>query len=143
MRSKKLLVIVAALVACLAIGSATVATAKKKKTKKITTTISLAVTVTPAGPYAPYPQGSGTFSGKVKAKGPSGCRKNRTVTISRAGSPIVGQVGTDPNGNYTLSIPAAPPAGTYTAFVPKKVIKKKNGKKTICKAATSPPVVVP
>ena len=141
MRSKKLLVIVAALVACLAIGSATVATAKKKKTKKITTTISLAVAVTPSSPYAPYPPGSGVFSGKVSAKGPSGCRKNRTVTISRGG-PIVGQVGTNPSGNYTLSIPTAPPAGTYTAFVPKKVIKKKNGKKTICKAATSPPFVV-
>ena len=142
MRSKKVLVIVAALVACLAIGSATVATAKKKKTKKITTTISLAVAVTPAGPYNPYPPGTGTFSGKVSAKGPSGCRKGRTVTISRGG-PIVGQVGTNSNGNYTLAIPTAPPAGTYTAFVPKKVIKKKNGKKTICKAATSPPVVVP
>ena len=104
MRSKKVLVIVAALVACLAIGSATVATAKKKKTKKITTTISLAVAVTPASPYAPYPPGTGIFSGKVKAKGPSGCRKNRTVTISRGG-PIVGQVGTDPNGNYTSHDP--------------------------------------
>ena len=86
MRSKKVLVIVAALVACLAIGSATVATAKKKKTKKITTTISLAVAVTPSSPYAPYPPGTGAFSGKVKAKGPSGCRKRRTVTISRGGS---------------------------------------------------------
>ena len=63
------------------------------------------------------------------------------MTISRGG-PIVGQVGTEPSGNYTLSIPTAPP-GTYTAFVPKKVITKKNGKKIICKAATSPPVVVP
>ena len=141
MRSKKVLVIVAALVACLAIGSATVATAKKKKTKKITTTISLAITVTPASPYAPYSPGAGTFSGRVKAKGPSGCRKGRTVTISRGGG-IVAQVGTNSNGDYTFVLPTEPPAGTYTAFVPKKVIKKKNGKKTICKAATSPPFVV-
>lgn len=139
MPTRRVLVAATALIACLAIGSATVATAKPKK-KKVTTTISLSIAVTPAN--APYTQGAGTFSGNVSAKGPSGCRKDRTVTISR-GAPIVGQVGTDSNGNYSLTIATAPPAGTYTASVPKKVIKKKNGKKTICLAATSPPVVVP
>ena len=49
MRSKKVLVIVVALVACLAIGSATVATAKTKK-KKIASTITLAISSTPREP---------------------------------------------------------------------------------------------
>jgi hypothetical protein len=140
MPMKRVLVAVTALVACLAIGSASVATAKPK-TKNVTTTITLSIAVTP---YTPYSPGSGTFSGKVSAKGPSGCRKNRTVTISRGG-PIVGQVVTDPNGTYSLTIPTAPPAGTYTASVEEKVVKKgkKQKKKFICSAATSPPVVVP
>ena len=41
---------------------------KEKKTKKITTTISLAVAVTPSSPYAPYPPGTGTFSGEGLGK---------------------------------------------------------------------------
>jgi hypothetical protein len=144
MRRKKVLVVVTALIACLAIGSATVATAKPKK-KKVTTTITLSIQVTPPSPYyPPYdPYGKATFSGKVSAKGPSGCRKNRTVTISRGG-PIVGQVTTNSDGSYSLTIQTAPPPGTYTASVEKKVVKKgkKKKKKFICSAATSPPVVV-
>ena len=107
------------------------------------TTITLSIAVTPPSPYAPYSPGSGTFTGKVSAKGPSGCRKNRTVTITRGG-PVVGQVGTQPDGSYIFALPTAPPAGTYTASVPKKVInKKKKHKKFTCLAATSNPVVVP
>ena len=137
MRNKKALIVVAALVACLAIGSAEVATAKLKK-KKITTTISLAVTLTPASQYAPYTQASTTFSGQLFAKGPSGCRKGRDVTVSS-----IGTTTTDPNGRYSITIPYLAPPGTYTASVDKRVIKKKKkGKKFICTKAVSPPVTV-
>ena len=140
MPSKRILIAVTALIACMALGFGAVAVAK---TKKITTTITLAVTKTPASQYAPYSPGSGTLSGQVSAKGPSGCREGRTVTISRGG-PIVGSVDTDSNGSYSLTVAAAPPAGTYTASVPKVVInKKKKHKKFVCKGATSAPVAVP
>ena len=140
MPTKKVLVAVTALIACLAIGSATVATAKPKK-KKVTTTISLTITVTPPSPYAPYSPGSGTFSGQVSAKGPSGCRKNRTVTISRGG-PAVGQVGTDSNGGYLSRCrPHRPPARIRRRC--RRRSSRRSAKKTVCLAATSPPVVVP
>ena len=136
MPRKRFLVAVTALIACLAIGSATVATAKPK-TKKVKTTITLAVTLTNPSPYAPYTPTGATFSGQVSAKGPSGCRKNRAVTVSR-----IGTVTTQSNGNYSISVSTRPEPGTYTASVDKKVIKKKK-KKFVCSKATSPPVVVP
>jgi len=144
MRSKKVLVIVAALVACLAIGSATVATAKPK-TKKITSTITLAISATPPSPYAPYSPGSAIYSGQVKAKGPSGCKKGRVVSIFNGTTQVDGSVVTGPGGFYSLTQPLAPAPGTYTAVVAKRVIKKgkKQKKKFVCQAATSAPVVVP
>jgi hypothetical protein len=142
---KKCLVIVSALIACLAIGSVGVATAKKKhKPKQVATSISLTVSVTPATTYTP---GSGTYSGAVSAGGPSGCRSGRPVTISRNGG-AVAQATTQSNGTYSASVAAAPAAGQYTASVPQKVVKKKNKKKKtvtkfICSAATSSPATVP
>jgi hypothetical protein len=135
MGSKKVLVIVAALVACLAIGSMTVATAKtKKKTKKFPATITLAVTTT-TNPYLPYNPGAGKFSGRVSSGGPKGCRSGRTVTVT---GPIGGTGTTDNNGDYAIPTSAAPPAGTYTATVAKRVINnKKKKKKFICKAAST------
>ena len=136
MRSKKVLVIVAAVVACLAIGLVPAATAKKKKTKKFPATITLSITTTNPSPYAPYTGGSGTFSGKVSSGG-------RTVTISRGGT-FAAQVATQTNGTYSVTVGAKPPGGTYTASVPKITIKnKKTGKKKKCLAATSNPVVLP
>ena len=147
MRSKKVLVIVAALVACLAIGLVPAATAKKKKTKKFPATITLSVTVTEPSPYSPYTEGSGIFSGKVSSGGPQACRAGRTVTISRGGT-FAAQVATQTNGDYSVTVPFRPPAGTYTASVPKITVKKKDKKtgkkkKKKCLAATSNPVVVP
>jgi hypothetical protein len=138
MRTKRVLIAVTALIACLAIGSPTVATAKTKK-KKITTTITLGITSN-----EPYSPGSATYSGQVKAKGPSGCKKGRVVSIFNGATQVDGTVLTGPSGSYSLTqpLPAAP--GTYTAVVAKRVItKKKKGKKFICKAATSNAVVVP
>jgi hypothetical protein len=143
MRTKKLLIVVTALIACLAIGSATVATAKPKN-KNVKVKISLSVSITPPGPYAPYSPGSFTFSGRVKAKGPSACRKGRTVTISRGG-PVVGTAVTNPNGNFVLGpLPGVPPSGTYTASLPELVVKKgkKQKKQFTCKAAVSNAVVI-
>ena len=143
MRSKKVLVIVAAVVACLAIGLVPAATAKKKKTKKFPATITLSITTTDPSPYSPYTGGSGTFSGKVSSGGPQKCRAGRTVTISRGGT-FAAQVATQTNGTYSVTVGAKPPGGTYTASVPKITIKnKKTGKKKKCLAATSNPVVLP
>jgi hypothetical protein len=131
MRTRMILVAVTGLVAYLAIGSATVATAKLKKTP-VTTTISLSVTNAPPGPGA-------TFSGQVSAKGPSGCREGRTVTVSR-----IGPTATQSDGSYSILDPFHPEPGTYTAAVAKKVIKnKKKNKKFICTKAVSPPVAFP
>lgn len=131
MRNKMFLVAVVGLVACLAIGSATVATAKLKK-NAVKTTISLSVTPASPGPGA-------TFSGQVSAKGPSGCRAGRAVMVSR-----IGPVATQSDGSYSISYPYQPEPGTYTASVAKKVIKDtKKNKKFICTKAVSAPVAVP
>lgn len=132
MRTRRMvLVAVTGLVACLAIGSTTVATAKLRKTP-VKTTISLSVTDTSPGPGA-------TFSGQVSAKGPSGCREGRAVTVSR-----IGPVATQSDGSYSISYPYQPEPGTYTAAVAKKVINNtKKNKKFICTKAVSPPFMVP
>ncbi len=131
MRTRMVLVAITGLVACLAIGSTTVATAKLKK-NTVKTTISLSATVTSPGPGA-------TFSGQVSAKGQSGCREGRTVTVSR-----IGPVATQSGGSYSISYPYQPVPGTYTASVAKKVIKdKKTNEEFICTKAVSPQVVVP
>jgi hypothetical protein len=144
MRTKKLLIVVTALIALLAIGSATVATAHILKKKKIPSTITLAVNVTPGNPYAPYTPAQGHYSGQVFSKGPTKCRSGRRVTVFRDGTAL-GQVGTLSNGSYSLVLSSPPPApGTYVSTVKKrKIIKKKKHKKIICKGSTSNTVVVP
>jgi hypothetical protein len=133
MRSKKVLVIVAALVACLAVGSVTVASAHILKKKKFPATISLTVTKT-QNPNPPYSQGAGSFSGHVGSGGPKGCRSGRSVTVT---GPVSGAGTTNGNGDYFIPTSVAPPAGSYTATVAKRVIvKKKKHKKFICKAAS-------
>src|SRR3954453_21191745 len=161
---KRFLVALTALIACTAIGMATVSTTagaagdhtaqvakkkKKKKAKNVATSISLTVQNTPASTYSP---GSATYSGLVSAGGPSGCRTGRTVTIANNGAPVATTT-TDAHGNYSVTQGAAAAPGTYTASVPAKVVKKgkkgkkgkkKKGKKKkfICSAATSGPVPV-
>lgn len=131
MRTKMILITATGLIACLAIGSTTVATAKLKKTP-VKTTISLSATFTTPGP-------GGTFSGQVSAKGPTGCREGRAVTVSR-----IGPVATQSDGTYSIAYPYHPVPGSYTASVAKKVIKdKKKNKKFICTKAVSPAIAVP
>jgi hypothetical protein len=142
MRAKKVLVIVMTLIACLAVGSATVATAKKATKKKISTTITVTVTATPANPNAPYTPASAAASGKVSAEGPSGCKKGRTVTIFRDGAPAKAVV-TGPKGEYAVTI-AGVSSGGYQARVAKRVInRKKKHKKFVCLAAATGVVVIP
>jgi hypothetical protein len=143
---KRVSIAVMALVACLAIVAVPAATAKKKKVKKFPTTISLAVSVSSSSdPYAPA---AGTASGRVaSARGPQACRAGRTVSILRNGAPTGLTVITQTDGSYSLTFPSKPAAGSYTASVPKVVIKKTNKKtgvvkKKKCLAATSNTVTV-
>jgi hypothetical protein len=133
---KRISIAVVALVACMAVAFVPTATAKKKRVKTFAPTVTLAVAITePAtsisdDPYAPAPlttPGAGRFSGQVSSGGPSGCVSSRPVTVFRNGIAVT-QVTTNGSGAYTVTVAARPPAGTYTATVPKKVIKKKNKK---------------
>jgi hypothetical protein len=139
---KRISIAVVALAACLMVALVPAATAKKKKVKTFAPTITLAVAVTPATagspgspgdqytpavPAVPATPGAGRFSGQVSSGGPSGCESSRPVTVFRNGIAVT-QVTTNGSGAYTVTVAARPPAGTYTATVPKKVIKKKNKK---------------
>ena len=138
MRTKKALLIVVALIACFAVGSATVATAKTK-TKKIQTTISVTVTSTGAGPYTPA---STTANGFVSARGPKGCHKGRTVVIFRNGVSVA-TVKTGASGEYSATINGLS-SGNWQAGVTKRVIKKKKlHKKFVCRPAATGVVVIP
>jgi hypothetical protein len=129
---KRTILVVTGLVACLAVGSAAVATAKLHK-RTVKTTITLSETPAVPGPGA-------TFSGQVSTtKGPKGCRGGRLVTVSR-----IGPVETQPDGTYSISYPYQPLPGTYTASVTHKVIKdRKKNKRFVCTKAVSAPIVVP
>ena len=138
MRSKKVLVIVMALIACLVVGGlATEAIAKKKKKVKVATSVSLTVTTTSTtGPYAPS-SAQGTFSGSVTAA--KKCQKGRTVTILKNGNPI-GSTVSNGAGGYQTTLNGAG-SGNYQASVAKK--KRKTKKKIIvCKAAVSSVVTI-
>jgi hypothetical protein len=124
------------LIACLAIGSVSVATAKKKG--RVGARISLAVSATPPSPYS---QGGGTYSGHIKTS--KRCRKGRRVTIKHNGSPI-GNSTSSRKGNYSFFSPVVPALGTYVAKAHKKVFNnKKKHKKVVCGAAKSNTVTVP
>ena len=131
MHKKRVLVGVTALVACLAIGSATMAVARLHK-RAVKTTITLSESPALPGPGA-------TFSGQVFAKGPPGCKAARLVTVSR-----IGPVETQSDGSYSIAYPYQPEPGTYTANVTRKVIKDtKKNKRFVCTKAVSAPIVVP
>lgn len=139
----KLRVLVMALVACVAVGSVTVAAAKpghhKVKVKKIKTKVNVGyqpgqapTTFDPYNPYNPYdPDGTNaTFSGKVKAK--KDCDRRRKVTISR-----LGQTSTSKDGQFSFTFPgnSATP-GNYRVRVKGKRYSRGGGrhkKKFKCK----------
>jgi hypothetical protein len=162
---KRFSIALTALVACVAIGMATVsATAgaaggdhaaqvakkKRKGKKKFAATISLSVTIVPATTYSP---GSTSFSGAVGSGGPAACRSGRAVTITRNGATVASTT-TGSDGSYGTSIPTGQysETGQFVASTPKIVIKKKGKKvnahgvkkrkkkKIVCLGATSAPV---
>jgi hypothetical protein len=137
------LAIVLALAACLAVGSVSFVVGKPG-VNRVKTRLSLiyANTGTP-------PTDQSVFSGKVKAK--NGCKRGRKVTVENFGTgTVVGATGTvigatksANNGNYSISLPTAAPAGTYLATAKKKTRKRGNGTKIICRKGVSNAVTAP
>jgi hypothetical protein len=132
---KRLSLIVVALIACVAVGSVAVVTAKPSHTKKVKSKISLKYKQSGDPPYSE----SATFKGKVKGKkgGRKVCKKHRKVKVR----PGIGKVKTNKKGKYSISLNAKPPSGSYTAKVKKKKVHKHH-KKIVCKKKTSKPVTV-
>lgn len=100
--TKRLPLIVAMLIACLAVGAVTAAAAKDK-------TIGSTIKVKYKGANPNDPYGTSSFTGKV---GPKKCAADRTVKIKRIGTDK-----TEDNGKFrlTLSSPAKP--GKYKVSV--------------------------
>ena len=140
----KLRVLVMALVACVAVGSVTVAVAKpgddkKPKIKKIKTKVKITYqagqgpgTYNPYQPYDPYdPNGTNaTFTGKVKAK--KDCDRRRKVTVSG-----LGRTSTSKDGQFSFTFPGSSATpGNYKVRVKGKRYSRGNGdrkKKFKCK----------
>lgn len=134
---KRLSLIALALVACLAIGSVTMAVAGQSQAKKVKTKVTLSYTPSQTGPYGEQ----ASFNGKVKAK--KVCRKGRKVSVKNVGTgAIVGKTKTNKKGKYSISAGSGAAPGTYQAKVKKKTKKKKNGTKIVCKRAKSNKVTV-
>jgi hypothetical protein len=147
---KRISIAVVALGACLAVAFVPTAAAKKKtkiKTFPPTLTLDVAFETPVADAYTQYTQGAGHFSGQVSSGGPSACTSGRTVTILRDGVAVT-QAGTDANGGYKVDVVGQPAPGSYTASVPKTVLKRKNKKtgrvtKKKCLPGTSAAVALP
>ncbi len=152
---RKLSLIAVGLIACLVIGSASLAVAANKaQVKRVKSTISLAYTVAntkgPKGPYDPsnpsdpYNENvkKASFNGKVGSK-KKFCRKGRTVKVKNITTKqIFGTAKTNKAGNYVVNAGKGAPAGTYRAKVKKKVKVRQNGNKLVCKRAKSGTVTV-
>ena len=126
--------IAVAIVACLALGFATLSFGATTNVKA-KLTLSFSTTGTP-----PYNQS--TFSGRVKVSTGHGkvspkktCKKGRKVKINGVGS---GK--TNKKGKYAFTV-SDPKPGTYQAKVKKKV-KTIHGDKIVCKKAKSNKVTV-
>ena len=118
-----------ALIACLALGSVSMAVGNQG-VKKVKTKVTLNYTKKGNPPY-----NQSEFSGKVKAK--KKCKKHRKIKI-----PGVGKTRSAKNGTYSISLNSAAPSGTYQATAKKKKIRKHH-KKIVCKRGKSNTVTVP
>jgi hypothetical protein len=137
---KKLVVLVLALVACVAVGAVTVASAKPKPVVKVNTTIkNLAFTGSfSGGTYNPSVPGyytpvvfNGKFSGKLKAA--KRCKKHRKIKITGP-SGLLGKTNSAGSGAFDLSFTNSTGVtpGEYTVKVKKKTINRKK-QTIICK----------
>ena len=128
---RKFLVIATALTLCVALG----ASFAVAKTKKVDTDVSINfANGNSTDPYQPNTQDA--FSGALKAK--KGCKKNREVNLK---GPVSGSDKSSSSGKYRITVGNAP-AGTYKAVAAKKVIKKGNGNKVVCKKGSSDSITV-
>ena len=119
---KKLSVIAIAALACLVVGSVTVAVAKTK-TKKVNSTITATfqpgplVPVNPENPYSPVRPGSGTFGGKVGSS-VNDCKDDRSVSVADPNGTTLGKDKTSNSGAWDVQIQnTIIQAGTYEAEV--------------------------
>ena len=152
MPMKRISIAVVALGACLAVAFVPTATAKKKrviiKTFAPTLALEVAFEDPTTDPYTQYDQGAGHFSGQVSSGGPSACTAGRTVTILRDGVAVT-QAGTNATGGFKVDVVGRPAPGSYTASVPKTVVKKRSKKtgkvikKKKCLPGTSAAVALP
>ncbi len=126
---KRIGVLVTALVLCVALGVTSLAFGA---TVRVKSKISLSFE---QGGTSYSSSTEDTFFGKVKGK--KGCKKNRTVKI--VGTTLRDK--TNRTGDYEISAGEASP-GTYTAKVKKKVRRKGDGTRIVCKRATSNSVAV-
>lgn len=130
---KKISVLMAALIALFAFAA--VASAGKKDTKKFQSTIT--VKYKQGGstdPYDPYTEAA--FKGQVKSD-KKFCEVNRKVKVkSKDGLGTVGSDETNDKGRYRVEAGGWGP-GDYKAKAVRKVKKKKNGGKIVCKSASA------
>lgn len=131
---KKPFLIATALIACLVLGSISMAAAEKRGGKiSVSSKVSLSYADPGSDPY-----GQSGFSGKVRAK--KGCSVKRDVTVKG-----VGKTKTSKKGDFSLTSNSSV-SGTYVAKVKKVTLDKgkARGKATIvCKAAESKSITVP
>lgn len=126
---KKIVFVMVGLLAIVAIGG-TASAGKNDDTKKFDSEITVNYDDGGTGPYAEEP----AFKGKVKSD-KDACERERKVTVKRrSNGDTVGSVFTDDDGKYRIGAAGFGP-GKYDAKASKKVIKKDNGDKIICKKA--------
>lgn len=132
---KKPILIVTALVACLVLGSISMAAAKGGGKIEVSSKISLTYVDPTTDPYG---QSAPGFSGKVRAK--KGCAEKRRVKIKG-----VGKTKTSKKGTYSIPKNSVP-AGTYKAKLSEKTIEKGKGEDQqtiVCKASESKSITLP
>jgi hypothetical protein len=136
MRLSRVAIYMAAAILVVGAVGAGVVTAHKKKIKS---TVTISWTDNVVGPYDEGDRFAGDVGSKKKK-----CRKDRVVEVKRVGGSTVGSDQTNDQGHYRLQLTAPPEAasGEYFAKAKKKLLKKNNKHKHVCKKARSPAIAV-